>query len=272
MKRLFIICILITISASQIFAQSPRRNSRSLTSGNRNIFPIRKKPNSRQKKKLQPDSADLTKYANFLSQPKTGIFRLFPDLGCEENPNVVKADKKCLEAIPESSFYSFREKEHTAKYLSDIRLKNNHFITDGILTNGFLVRLGDVALENISLSTEALNFMQNYSAQADGAEAQKQITQMSRGIKSEKFLYRKAFPAAENTAYALRVVAFRGSIYRTFRGYRYNLLEGDKRIDIMIAFRVVGKNEDGSVTLLWKELDRRDAPKFQFPKRKKMKK
>lgn len=269
MKRLFIICILITILASQNFAQPLRQTSRSLTSGNRNLFPIRNKPNSRQKKKLQPDSADLSRYANFLSQPKTGIFRLFPDLGCEENPNVVKADKKCLEAIPESSFYSFREKEHTAEYLSDIRLKNNYFVTDGILTNGFLVTLGDVELDKISLSTEALTFMQNYSARAESAEAQKQIIQMSRGIKSGKFLYRKSFPVAENTAYALRVIAFRGGIYRTFRGYRYNLLQGDKRIDMTVAFRVVRKNEDGSVTLLWKELDRRDAPKFQFPKRKK---
>ena len=241
MKRLFIICILITISASQIFAQSSRRTSRSLASGNRNLFPIRKKPNSSQKKKLQPDSADLAKYANFLSQPKTGIFRLFPDLGCEENPNVIKADKKCLEAIPESSFYSFREKEHTAEYLSDIRLKNNHFITDGILTNGFLVTLGDIELEKVSLSTEALTFMQNYSAQADSAEAQKQFIQMSRGIKSGNFLYRKAFPVAENTTYALRVIAFRGSIYRTFRGYRYNLLQGDKRIDLIVVFRVIRK-------------------------------
>jgi hypothetical protein len=272
MNRLFIICILITISASQIFAQPTRRASRSLTSGNRNLFPIRKKQTDKQKKKLQPNSADLTKYANFLSQPKTGIFRLFPDLGCEENPNVVKADKKCLEAIPESSFYSFREKEHTAEYLSDIRMKNNHFITDGSLTNGFLVTLGDVELEKVSLSTEALTFMKNYPAQAEGAEAQRQFMQLARGIKSGKFLYRKAFPVAENTAYALRVIAFRGGIYRTFRGFRYNLLQGDKRIDMTVAFRVVGKNEDGSVTLLWKELDRRDAPKFQFPKRKSVRK
>lgn len=269
MKRFLVNCILITISASQIFTQSPRLISRSLTSGSRNIFPVRKKPTGRQKKKLQPASADLAKYANFLSQPKTGIFRLFPDLGCEENPNIVKADKKCLEKIPESSFYSFREKEHTAEYLSDIRLKNNHFITDGILTNGFLVNLGDVELEKVSLSTDALTFMKNYSAQAESAEAQKQFVQMSRGIRSGKFLYRKVFPVTENTVYALRVIAFRGSLYRTFRGYRYNLLQGDKRIDMTVAFRVVGKNEDGSVTLLWKELDRRDAPKFQFSKRKK---
>lgn len=269
MKRLFIICVLIMISLSQVSAQFSRQSSGSRTNINRNLFPIRKKPTAKQKKQLEPHTADLTKYAEFLSQPKTGIFRLFPDLGCEANPNVIRADKKCLEAIPESSFYSFREDEHTAEYLSDIRLKDNYFITDGLLTQGFLVVLGDVALSKVSLSTEALNFMKSYSAKPTGTEAQKQFNEMLRGVKSGDFLYRKMFPAAENTTYALRVVAFRGSIYRTFRGYRYDLLGGDKRIDITVAFRIIRKNTDGSVTLLWKELERREAPKFQFAKRKK---
>lgn len=269
MKRLFIICILIMISLSPVSAQFSRQSSGSLTSINRNLFPIRKKPNGKQKKQLEPHPADLTKYAGFLNQPKTGIFRLFPDLGCEANANVIRADKKCLEAIPESSFYSFREDEHTAEYLSDIRLKDNYLITDGLLAQGFLVVLGDVALDKISLSTEALNFMQKYSVKPSGAEAQKQFAEMLKGVKAGDFLYRKAFPAAENTTYALRVVAFKGSLYRAFRGYRYDLLGGDKRIDITVAFRVVRKNTDGSVTLLWKELERRDAPKFQFAKRKK---
>lgn len=271
LKRLLIICILIIIPSSQILAQwPPRRSSRSLTSGNRNLFPVRRKATDRQKKKLEPSAADLSRYAEFLSRPKTGIIRLLPDLGCEENPNVIRADRKCLEAIPESAFYSFREREHTAEYLSDIRLKNNHFITDGILSQGFLVRLGDIGLEEVSLESEALRFMQNYPVEPTDAEARKQFTRIARGVTSGEFLYRKAFPVAENTTYALRVVAFRGNVYRTFRGYRYNLLGGDKRIDITVAFRVVGRNAaDGGVTLLWKELDRRDAPKFQFPKRKK---
>lgn len=266
-KRFLIVFISITILSSHIYTQFPRRTSPGLTRRNQMPFPVRKKPNSKQKKKLEPGDDDLIKYAQFLSQPKTGIFRLFPDLGCEENPNVIKVDKKCLEAIPESSFYSFREKEHTAQYLSDIRLKDGYFITDGVLTNGFLVSLGNVELEKVSLSTEALKFMQSYSAKTEGAEAQKQHLQMSRGIRAGNFLYRKVFPVAENTTYALRVIAFRGNIYRTFRGYRYNVLSGDKRIDITIAFRVIKKNTDDSITILWKELDRREAPKFKFSKK-----
>lgn len=268
-SRLFTFCLFFTVLSGCIFAQVPMRPVRAMRTERRIFFPERKKPSGEQKKILQPNAADLTKYAAFLRQPKTGIFRLLPDPGCEENTNVIRADKKCLEAIPESSFYSFREREHTARHLADIRLKNDHLISDGILAQSFLVMLGDVELKDVSLETDGLDFMRNYSVVAESAEARKQFLQMKQGVISEDFLYRKIFPVAENMTYALRVVAFRGNLYQTFRGYRYDLLDGDKRIDLTIAFRVIRKNADGSLTLLWKELERRDAPKFKFTKRKK---
>lgn len=270
-SRLFTFCLFYTVLAGCIFAQVPLRPARAMRPANRLFLPERKKPNGEQKKFLQPNAADLTKYSAFLRQPKTGIFRLLPDPGCEENANVIRADKKCLEAIPESSFYSFREKEHTARYLSDIRLKNDHLITDGILAQSFLVMLGDVKLEDVSLETDGLDFMRNYSVTPESTEARKQFLQMTQGVKSEDFLYRKVFPVIEDTTYALRVVAFRGNLYQTFRGYRYDLLDGDKRIDLTVAFRIIRKNADGSLTLLWKELNRSDAPKFKFTKSKKSK-
>src|SRR5687767_10957223 len=106
--RFFIVCSLIMIFLSQICAQPPRRVS--LTDGKHYGFQIRKKPTREQKKQLSPGYEDLIKYARFLQQPNTGIFRLLPDLNCDENPLVIKVDEKCLSAIPESSFYSFREK------------------------------------------------------------------------------------------------------------------------------------------------------------------
>src|SRR5687767_12255141 len=120
--RFFIVCSLIMIFLSQICAQPPRQISLMSGSGKRYGFPIRKKPTKEQKKQLSPSYEDLTRYARFLEQPDAGIFRLLPDLKCDENPLVVKADEECLRAIPESSFYSFREREHTPKFLSDIRL------------------------------------------------------------------------------------------------------------------------------------------------------
>jgi hypothetical protein len=48
---------------------------------------------------------------------------------------------------------SIRSAEESTRrnFLSDIRLKNDHLITDGTLAQGILVALGDVALETVSL-------------------------------------------------------------------------------------------------------------------------
>jgi hypothetical protein len=99
-------------------------------------------------------------------------------------------------------------------------------------------------------------------------EVQRQFLELARGLQNGQYTYRKAFPAVENTTFALRVVAYRGNLYRTFRGYRYNLLSGDKRMDLTVAFRIIGKDADGGITLLWKELDRKESPRIKFSKSK----
>ena len=266
--RFYIIVCLLLIFISHSHAQIPRRNPEFSITGGRNYFPFRNKHTKEQKKQLSPGIEDLTRYAQFLEQPNTGIFRLLPDLNCDENPLVIKADEECLSAIPESSFYSFREKEYTPEILSDIRLENNHLITSGILAQGILVSLGDVSLENVSLKSEGMAFLNAYSPPTSATEAQKQFLEIAKGVSSGKYSYRKAFPVREDTTFALRVIAYRGSIFRTFRGYRYDLLEGDKRIDLTLAFRVIRKGTDGGVTLLWKELQHRKSPRIEFPKRK----
>jgi len=231
-------------------------------------FILRTKPNNEQKKRLSPNPQDLTKYEQFLRRPKTGIFRLMPDIGCTENINVIKADAVCLNFIPESSYYSFREKEHTIEMLADIRLRNGFLISDGILSQGILVELGEVALEKIVPESEGLEFISNFSPNPQGLEAQKQYVEVMRGVKVGDYEYKKAVPMIENMSYALRVIAYRGNIFRSFRGYRFDVLDGDKRVDLTIAFRVVRKDDDGSATLVCKELDRRDAPQIKFAKKK----
>jgi hypothetical protein len=232
---------------------------------------LRSKPNKEQKKRLQPSAQDLLRHGEFLRQPRTGIFRLMPDLGCAENVNIIRADAVCLDYVPESSYYSFREKEHTVEILSDIRLKNGFLISDGILAQGILVRLGDVELEEITPASEGVAFLSNFSPHEQGWEAQKQYVQMLRGVKVGEYEYKKALPLVENATYALRVVAYKGNIYRSFRGFRFDVLAGDKRVDLMLAFRVIRKEADGAATLLWKEIERREAPRIEFPMRRKNK-
>lgn len=237
---------------------------------NRRSLPFKTGLNREQKKRLQPGEEDFNSYTLFLQQPKTGLIKLFPDQGCEENANIVHADEKCLKWIPNSSFYSFREREHTSDFLSDIRYKDDFLVSDGILMQGILTRLGDTPLENINLSSDGMKFLVDYQPEADSAGALKQFYKLVGGVKVGKYEYKKTQAAMANTTYALRVIAYRGNLFQRIHGMNFNVVEGDKRTDLVLAFRIIRKNaDDGSLTLLWKELDRKEAPKIIFPKKTK---
>ncbi len=222
-----------------------------------------------QKNRLAPAPTDLSRYAEFLRQPRTGLIKLFSDVGCEENTSVVRADDICLQWIPNSGFYSFREQEYKSDFLADIRLENGMLVSDGFLAQSILVNLGDVDLETVSSSSNGLKFLNEFQPAAESKAALKQVEQMIKGVRADNFIYRKSLPAVAGATYALRVTAYRGNFLKSYRGQLFNILAGDKRIDATIAFRVLGKNNDGSLTLLWRELSRKDAPKVLFQKRKK---
>lgn len=254
-------------SRPQSYEKARSESALSGVSQRRGMIPFKKHVTREQKKLLAPDISDLQRYAVFLSQPNTGLIKLFPDLDCEENAVIVHADETCLKAIPMSGFYSFREKEYTNSHLSDIRLKNDILITDGLLTQGILVALGDVPLETVSLSSRGMKFLTEFVPETNGGEAIKQTREIIKGINSDEYYYRKALFARENTTYALRLIAYRGNIVQMFRGLPYDLLAGDERDDLTVTFRVVRKDGAGNLTILWKELARKDAPKIKFPKR-----
>ena len=267
----FPLIVAIFTLAGSVLAQTPanaNRDSKNASFQSRVYFPFRKKPSKEQKQLLLPRAEDAAQYAQLLDAPRTGIFRLLPDSGCEANSLVIKADETCLNRIPESSFYSFRENEHTQEVLSDIRLQNGFLISDGILSQAILVNLGDVHLESVTTASEGLKFLNEYAPQSSIRDAHKQATQIMKGVKYGGYEYKRTAPVVENATYALRVVAYKGSVLRTYRGFRFDMLAGDKRIDLALAFRVVRKDNDGSVTIVWRELARRESPRLKFERRK----
>lgn len=230
-------------------------------------FPLRRlsffkhKHSKEQRKRLLPEAEDLTRYAAFLQQPKTGIIRLVGDIGCDANAFVLRADEECLSSIPGGSFYSFREREYSSSALSDIRLKDGLLITDGVLSQNILVNLGDLPLESLTLATNGMKFLTDFVAETDSREAIGQYVKITRGIRNGKFVYLKVYPATVNTTYAMRLIAYKGKFLRMYRGFIYDALSGDERADLIVAFRVIRKEND-SITLIWKELERKKAPKI----------
>lgn len=219
-----------------------------------------------QAKILIPESADLTKFEAFLKTPKTGLIKLFPDLGCEAK-YVVNATENCRNMIPRSSYYSFRKAAYSSQDLSDIYFKDDFFMSSGTLAQGIIVALGDVEVEGVSITSDGLKFLSEYVPAQETKEFTEKFQTLTKGVKDGNYLYASASPVTENTTYAIRVIAYKGSIWiPAEENSHYDLLEGDKRVDLIAVFRVVRKDKDGILTLLWKELQRKDAPKIKISK------
>jgi hypothetical protein len=211
------------------------------------------------KRRLFPAAEEKVRFATFLRQPHSGLARLLPQSDCQSDSRVLNVGNACLEAIPPvpggGSFYSFVSGNHEAARLADVWLKDGMFRV-GVAGDalGVLTALGDVPLESVTLQTAEAAYLAQFSPPATVADAQRQHAQSKAGFLVQGRAYGSAAQARADTTYVLRSIMYSsdGSI--------------DKRrkpTDVLVSFRVVGRAEDGSVTLLWRELLRRKAPKLK---------
>ena len=164
------------------------------------------------------------------------------------------------------SSYSFRKENYRVRHLADLTYTADSFQSPGILAHALFVNVGDIPLEQISLQTRGLKFLNDFQTVTDFDEALELDRQLIEGIRDDGFIYRRGLYARENTTFVLRSIAYRGSYYRAVLGFNYDELEFDKRKDVTVAFRIVRRNEE-SVTIIWKQLAEKDSPKIK-PKEK----
>jgi len=232
------------------------------------VQPIYRKPTRQELNTIAPSAGLLKQFDAFLSQENTGMFKLVVDSGCAGNLSIVSAKEKCLKfTMPGAgNSYSFRTNNYRIRHLADLTFTGSSFQVTGVLTHGILVNLGDVPLESVTLQTAGVKFLAEFQPADDFERAQIIDQQLVAGIKRDGFLYSRGLSALENTTYVLRSIAYNGKVMRSIRGIPYNELDFDNRKDITIAFRVVRSDFDGSLTILWKELLKKDAPKIRRKK------
>lgn len=245
-----------------------------LRNRNKSEKPLTKEEKDRIKVILAINPEVLSKYAQFLKQSKTGVFRIFPDLNCTNN-NLVRADGGCGELVSNSWFYSFRAKNYSDDELFDIQLKNGQFISRGVLSQGIIVALGDVPLENLTMSSSGMKFLSDFVPETKFEQVKNQFWQLADTPMADGFSYAHRATAAENMTYLLRVIAYQAdknfadAVYKDLTKpamQRLGSIFIDKRADMIVGFRVVRKDADGGLTILWKELNRSQAPKLIYTK------
>lgn len=183
---------------------------------------------------LAASEEDATAYTEFLQQSDTGLTRLLPRETFD--------NKNTLTTRGGGAYYSFTRRTHEYGWGTQIGLEQDTLkVTFAGADYGMLARLGDLPLSAISLENSAAKFLASYEAVAEEQQARSEYLRFSNGVKVEDVLFKTHQPAIVNNTYVLRGIHYSDS-------------------DVLVAFRIVRKDLDDSVVILWKLLKKYPKP------------
>jgi hypothetical protein len=189
---------------------------------------------------LAVSDADRTSYAEFLQQQDTGLIRLLPREIYDSE--VYKKNLPVLSIRGGGAYYSFSRLTHEYGYGSDIELDSDHLsVGFAGLDFGMLVNIGDVAFDQLSPNSPGARFLFAYTPPTVEPEIRIEQRRFGQGDAADEFVYKRRVPIQLNTTFLLRSISY-------------------ERTDVIVAFRPIRKDSDGSVVLLWKLLKKNPAP------------
>ncbi|CAN5322880.1 hypothetical protein BH20ACI1_BH20ACI1_24300 [soil metagenome] len=247
--------------------QDPNENSQIFQS---KIKPLYRKPNADEQKLLAPNQEDLQTFAEFLRKKNIGLIKLIADKGCSKDLNIIVSTPHCLKyTMPGGgSSYSFRVESHWLPHLGDLNFGGENFQSSlGLLTNGIMVNIGDVSLEQIDPQNKALKTLVEFQPAKEIEKVGGFASLLEKGIGGDGFMYGSVLPVKENSTYLLRSIAYKSEFFRTIDKIEYDEFRFDKRKDIIVAFRVIRLVPNENVTIIWKELDEKNSPEIVFSKK-----
>jgi hypothetical protein len=224
--------VLLCCSQAAVLAQSTDRAALL-----RDIESLRSQLKTREDAFLEPSVEDRAAYAEFLRQRGTGLVRLLP--------REVYDQKNKLTVRGGGAYYSFTRLTHEYGYGSDISLEmGNLSVGFAGADYGMLANLGDIPLESVTQDTQSVLVMALETPPTSLSKARVEHRRTGQGVLVENVLYKSAIPAVVNSTYILRSVNY-----------------GDS--DVLVAFRAVRKDTDGSFILAWKILKKYEVPQLE---------
>ena len=229
------------------------------------VDPIYRDPTEAELRSVAVDPAVRSLFAAFLSQPHSGIFKITPDLGCDDPMTTGPTSAECSQfPLPGAgNSFSFRLPNYRMRSLADLTFSGAKFYATGALTQGILVKLGDVPIEGVGLRSKGVAYLAAYQPSSDIRQISEAAKRFEAGLDSDGFQYANRAPVEMNVTYALRSIAYRGEVVRSFQGAIFNELDYDKRSDVTVVFRTVGFDRSGTLTIIWRELKNSESPKVK---------
>jgi hypothetical protein len=229
-----------------------------------------KKLTDAQKQLLAPSAEDEAAHHEFLRQAHTGLIRLLPRGKYEFNTTVAANNNpdKVLPIRGGGAFYSFAERKHPYGPWSEITLQEGRLLVGFLHQSlGVMTTLGDVPLESLTLTTPGIDYLAQLVPPTEPAAARDQCIRNLQGFSAANHIYNANLPAMVDQTYVLRSIVYKkegrmlippggGAIYIP-HPYEYS------GADELIAFRILRASEDGSLTILWKRLQKFSPPRIK---------
>lgn len=238
MKQLFTIALMIattSICSASIVAQSETRDNLLKEIEARHV-----ELQKLEKQLLLPSAEDLEAYAEFLKQPDTGLTRLLP----REIYDSSNHPEKRMTIHGGGSYFSFTRQTHEYGWGTQIGLEQGTLKTCFAGADyGLLVNLGEVPLENVSIDHAAARFLASYVPASQVAQARSEYRRFADGLLVDEVSYRTDLKAVVNSTYLLRGIHYDDS-------------------DVLVGFRIVRKDSDGSIVIAWKLLKQYPKPQL----------
>jgi len=189
---------------------------------------------------LSPAEEDRAAFKELLSQPDTGLIRLLPRNVYESE--VYKKNRQTLTIRGGGAYYSFALLTHEYGYGSDLSLDSGYLSVGFAGADyGMMIDLGDVSLDEISTDYPRVLSLLNYAAAKDEPQARAEHRQIQAGRILDGATYKAHLPVKIGTAFLLRSINYDDS-------------------DVLVAFRTVRQDTDGSVIIAWKLIKRFPKP------------
>jgi hypothetical protein len=191
---------------------------------------------------LAPAAQEVAGNVAFLKQADTGLFKLRPREKVDWQPG---QDAKHVKLRGGGAYYSFFYLSHDNIYGADLDLDHNSLGLDFKEPDyGILIDMGDLPLNEVSADDSRAAFIAGYKPARRSADARCEIKKFRAGVAVNASLSKLSLPVKVNSTYLLRSINY-------------------GRSDLLVGFRVMRQDSDGSVTIAWKLLKQYWRPVFE---------
>jgi len=216
--------------------------------------PKKPKLSKEAKAALAPPAELKLAYKDFLKQKNTGLIRLLPQSSKKERMMVFAENPTAYIPFRDGgASYSFSTRKYGDGYvLPEISLGKDFnyppgkafWVVSGGADFGFITKLGNVALEDVTVDRKEARFLVDLVAPNREPAAREYYRMSASGFEINGVFYRMLAPAENNTTYLQRTIEYDSA-------------------DLLVAFRTVREEPDGSFVILWKILKKNPIPVFK---------